>query len=57
MARPVRKYFRLSDLSSLHQRIRSQGMPPLQDGDPRVPSLILGPASSAILRHRLSGRR
>lgn len=56
MARPVCKRFRLSDLSSLHQRIRSQGTPG-QDGDPRVPSLIRGPASSAILRHRQTGHR
>ena len=33
------------------------GSNPGQDGDPRVPSLIKGPASSAILHHRLTGHR
>jgi transposase len=33
------------------------GSTPGQDGDPRVPSLIKGPASNAIFQHRLSGHR
>jgi transposase len=33
------------------------GTKPGQDGDPRIPSLIKGPASGAILRARLSGHR
>ena len=36
MARPVRKWFRHSDLTSLHQRIRSRGALPRPSGDPRV---------------------
>ena len=55
MARPIRKQFPRVYLSSLHQRIRSQDRNPSKDGDPGVPSLIKGPASSAILRRRLSG--
>jgi hypothetical protein len=40
MARPVRKQFWRSDLTSLHQRIRPMGHSPGQDGDPHVPVLI-----------------
>jgi len=40
MARPVGKWFRHDNLSSLHQRIRSRRYFPGQDGDPRVPVLI-----------------
>jgi hypothetical protein len=48
MARPVRKWFRDDNLTSLHQRIRSRGGSPGQDGDPRVPVLIKASASIAI---------
>lgn len=45
MARPVRKGdFRLV-LFSLLQRIRSRGLVPGQDGDPRGPILIITAAS------------
>ena len=48
MARPVRKWFLRSGLSSLRQRIRPVGNCRGQDGDPRVPVLISLTASSAI---------
>ena len=51
MARPVRKWFRDDNLTSLHQRIRSRGGAPGQDGDPRVPVLI---KASASMRHFLN---
>lgn len=57
MARPICKQFLRPDLSSLHQRIRSQGRTLAKMEDPRVPCLIKGPASGAILRHRLTGHR
>ena len=36
MARPVRKWLRHDNLTSLHQRIRSRGTLPGQDGDPHA---------------------
>jgi hypothetical protein len=44
-------------LSSLHKRIRPSGSAVGQDGDPRVPVLIKGSASSAILRERFPEHR
>jgi hypothetical protein len=57
MARPGASDDWVRALSSLHKRIRHVGDGRCQDGDPRVPILIKGPASRAILRRRLSGHR
>jgi transposase len=45
MARPVGKWFCGAGMNSLHKRIRPFGYAVGQDGDPRVPLLIRGPAS------------
>ncbi len=57
MARPVGKWFFGDDIISLHKRIRPFGYAVGQDGDPRIPVLTKGTASSAILRHRVPKHR
>ena len=57
MARPVRKWCLRGTQNGLHQRIRSRGTCPGQDGVPRTLVLIKVTALSAIFCARVSGCR